>query len=159
MATAESAEVDHLLLAALAADGGAALDTWSWAAARGLDHQAVVGAAKSLEAEQYVTATAVSQDFWQLTPEAQGYVEKGSPEAQLFRAIPPAGVDEAGLEGLFSKDFVAIAKGKCMQKKWIAKDKATGRYLPTVSVCWRQRLQRAGAVHGVRGRRSDWGDA
>ena len=132
MATPGDADVDHLVLTALAADGGASLETWSWAAARALDHQAVVGAVKSLEAEGYVAATAVSQDFWQLTPEALGYVEKGSPEAQLFRAIPADGVDEKGLDALFSKDFVAIAKGKCMQRKWIAKDKASGRYLPTV---------------------------
>ena len=121
-------ELDDTVLGCLATDSSSSLDTWTWANERGLEHQSVVGVVKSLEAEQYVASVAVSLDFWQLLPEAIGYVQHGSPEAQLFRAIPDDGIDERGLEGLFAPEFVAIAKGKCMQKKWIKKDKVTGLY-------------------------------
>ena len=139
---ATSVDLDAQLLTELEA-AGVSLDSWTWAEQRRLDHQAVVGAIKSLEAEQYVTAAAVSLDFWQLTPEAAGYLEKGSPEAQLFHAVPDAGIDDRGMDALFTKEFVSIAKGKCMQRKWIAKDKQTGLYVKSVS---RARVAAVGAV-------------
>lgn len=127
-------ELDGELLTALGA--GPLADTWEWAAARGLDHQAVVGAAKSLEAEGYVASAPLTTEFWTLTPEAAGYVASGSPEAQLFAAVPAeGGLDDAGLEAAFPgrPELVAIGKGKAMQRKWLAKDKATGRYVRAVA--------------------------
>lgn len=131
-------EIDAQLLTAL--QSGDIADTWTWAQATGLDHQAVVGAAKSLEAEGYVTSSSLTTEFWTLTSEAQGYVASGSPEAQIFAAVPEGdGLDDAGLEAAFAgrKDIVSIGKGKAMQRKWIAKDKAAGKYKRNVSSgCW-----------------------
>lgn len=128
------ADVDAQLLSVLAISPLA--DTWEWASTNGLDHQSVVGAAKSLEAEGYVTSKQLTTEFWTLTPEAQGYVASGSPEAQLFAALTDLdGLDDAGLEAAFPgrKEIVAIGKGKAMQKKWIVKDKASGKYKRNVS--------------------------
>ena len=127
-------EIDAQILTAL--QSGDIADTWEWASSSGVDHQAAVGAAKSLEAEGYVTSTQLTIEFWTLTAEAQGYVASGSPEAQLFAAVPEGdGLDDAGLEAAFPgrKEIVAIGKGKAMQKKWIAKDKASGKYKRSVS--------------------------
>ena len=111
-------------------------DSGSYAASSGLEHQHVVGALKSLEADGYVVLTAASKEKWVLTDEGRGFVSAGSPEFRLFSALTEP-VDEAGLAALFPAEFVAagsleIAKGKCMQKKWMAKDKATGKYGRTV---------------------------
>jgi hypothetical protein len=131
--TPHEMELDQEILTFLAEGGGAVVaDSVAWAEQRGHDHQAVVGALKSLEAESYVVSTANTTEHWQLTGEAAGYVEKGSPEAQLYHALPDGGVDDNGLDALFTKEFVAIAKGKCMQKKWIVKDKASGLYMRNV---------------------------
>jgi hypothetical protein len=134
LGTAMALELDAQVLAALGA--GPVADTWAWAAAAGVDHQAVVGAVKSLEGEGYVVTAPLTTEFWKLTPEAEGYVAGGSPEAQLFAAVPEGdGLDDAGLDAAFPgrKEIVAIGKGKAMQKKWIVKDKATGKYRRSVS--------------------------
>lgn len=136
---ADAPDLDEVILAALA-DAPIA-DSWAWSAARGLLHQKVVGAVKSLEAEGYVAAVASSTDILELTPEAEGYVARGSPEVQLFAALPEEGArTEAELEAAFSKDFVAIAKGKALKNKWIARDAATGAYRRAVAAVGRDEL-------------------
>ena len=125
-----SEEVESILLHAL----NAALieDTLPWAQEKKLDHASVMSCCQSLEVEGYVIATKLMKEFWKLSLEAEGYVVKGSPEVQLFSAIPENGIDEKGLESLFPKDFIAIAKGKAMQKKLISKDKVSGLYLKSI---------------------------
>ena len=120
--------LDEQLLAALSS--GDVADSCAWAAAGTppLDHQAVVGAMKSLEAEGYVVGVPSVTELWKLTAEAEGYVTAGSPEAQLFHAIGPDGMSDAELEAAVPKEILAIGKGKAMQRKWIAKDKATNKY-------------------------------
>ena len=127
-----STVLDALLLEQMVA--GEISDSWAWAEASGMDHQAVVGAMKSLEAEGYLTSESTVTEFWKLTPEAAGYVDRGSPEAQLYNAIGPDGMTDADMEAVFSKAFLAFAKGKCMQRKWIAKDKATNKYVKNVRI-------------------------
>jgi phenylalanyl-tRNA synthetase alpha chain len=103
-------------------------DTWEYAARLGLDHQAVVGTLKSLEAEKYVSCSPIVTEFWQLTEEAESYMVKGSPEAQVFAAVPAeGGVDEAGLKAALGDELVKIGMGKCIKNKWLARDKASGR--------------------------------
>ena len=140
MAAADAPELDEVILAALA--DGVVEDTWVWAATRAADHQRVVGAVKSLEAEGYVTAEATTTEILALTAEAEGYVARGSPEAQLFAALPVGGgaMTEAELEAAFSKEFVAIAKGKALKNKWIARDAASGAYRRAVEAVGRDEL-------------------
>lgn len=137
---ADAPELDEVILAALA--DGVVEDTWAWAATRAVDHQRIVGAVKSLEAEGYVTADATTTEILALTAEAEGYVARGSPEAQLFAALPAGGsaLTEAELEAAFSKEFVAIAKGKALKNKWIARDAASGAYRRAVEAVGRDEL-------------------
>lgn len=122
------------LESALLADGGSGsiADTWAWAAARGVDHGSVVGALKSLEADGYLASDTLSSEAWQLTAEAEGYVARGSPEKQLLAAVArlatEGGSDEAELKREVGEELVKVGLGKCMKNKWIARDKASGRY-------------------------------
>lgn len=139
---AESNElaVEAAILGALK-DGGAIADSEPFAGANGFEHTAVVGMMKSLEAAGYVKSTPISKEFLVLSDEALSYVEKGSPEAQLVMAMPAEPIDEAGLESLFSKEFLAFAKGKAMKNKWISREKgANGKYTKQVATIEKDEL-------------------
>ena len=125
-------DLDAQLLSALSSDASSQLDTLTFCASVGATHQSVIGAAKSLEAEGYIVATQLVDESWSLTAEAEGYMARGSPEAQVFAALPvEGGLDEAGLAAAFAAapGVLAVGKGKAMQRKWVAKDKASGRYV------------------------------
>jgi hypothetical protein len=112
-------------------------DTWAWAPSVGIvDHNAVMGIVNSLTADGYVVTQPVSAEFWELTAEAAGYVKSGSPEAQVFAALPETaeGADEATLKAALGDDLVKIGLGKAMARKWVSRDKASGRYSRSVSV-------------------------
>ena len=137
------------LEAVLLATVGAApiADSWPWALAHAppLEHERVVGAMKSLEVEGYVVASPITLESWQLTQEAEGYLLRGSPEAQLFALILAQsggggggggggeGVDEAALKAAAGEEAVKIGLGKCLKNKWVARDKASGRYSALVA--------------------------
>jgi hypothetical protein len=62
------------------------------ATALGVDHDAVVGAAKSLEARGMVTLEKTERFLaLVLTAEALVYTAVGSPEVRVFNAVPPEG--------------------------------------------------------------------
>ena len=127
-----AAEVDceALLLAATAA-GGVVADTFPWAQAAGVEHDSCVGALKSLMVDGYLLSAALSKEFWVLTEEADAYVLRGSPEAQVFGALPAlgsGGAGEAALAALLGEALVKVGLGKCLKSKWVARDKATGSY-------------------------------
>ena len=141
MASTDAAtDLEGQLLAATGG-GGDIADTYPWALARGADHDAVVGAVKSLVADYYVVAAPTTVEFWVLTEEAEGYVERGSPEAQVFRAVPGGaeGCDEAALAALVGEALVKVGLGKCLKNKWVARDKASGRYSKLVRCARRRR--------------------
>jgi hypothetical protein len=120
---------DTQILEALSREEGKAIDSFLFATSLGLAHAQVVGAAKSLEAEGYVICDAFTSEHLILTEESVSYVADGSPEAQLFQALPSdGGTSEADLESLFSREFVSIAKGKCLKNKWIVRDPGSGLY-------------------------------
>lgn len=107
-------------------------DTFPWSESSGFDHGAVVGCIKSLEVDGYVAAEALSTSFYTLSEEAQGILEKGiSQEMSVFNAIVAAGsMSEADLIAAVGKDVAKIGMGKCMQNKWIQKDKETKDLAP-----------------------------
>jgi hypothetical protein len=119
--------LESLLLAA-AAGNGVIADTWPWTLDRGLDHDAVVGAMKSLMVDGYLVASNLSVEFWVLTEEAGGYVAQGSPEAQVFCALAEGAMDEAALTARLGESLVKVGVGKCLKSKWVSRDKATGTY-------------------------------
>ncbi|KAH9127910.1 hypothetical protein LEN26_006016 [Aphanomyces euteiches] len=103
-------------------------DTYTYALNNNLDHELVVGVVKSLLVDAFVTSSDLSTSFWVLSEEAQEFVKNGSPEFQLYNAIPETeGADKATLEQAIGAATFKVAQGACMKNRWIRMDKATGR--------------------------------
>ena len=116
-------------------------DTWPFAATHKVEHNSILGVVNSLTAESYVVTEQLSVEFMELTSEASSYVSSGSPEVQVFRAVPVgAGADEATLRTALGDELVKIGLGKCMKNKWVARDKATGAYSRLVEAVERDEL-------------------
>ncbi|RQM27312.1 hypothetical protein B5M09_002794 [Aphanomyces astaci] len=102
-------------------------DTFTYASKQNVNHELVVGVVKSLLVDAFVTAADLSTSFWVLSEEAESFLAHGSPEVQLFHAIPATdGADKATLEGAVGAALFKVAQGACMKNKWIRMDKATG---------------------------------
>uniref|UniRef100_A0ABI8AS27 Phenylalanine--tRNA ligase alpha subunit n=1 Tax=Felis catus TaxID=9685 RepID=A0ABI8AS27_FELCA len=113
--------VAEVLLRQLAtADGG--LDSAELAAKLGVEHQAVVGAVKSLQAlGEIIEAELRSTKRWELTAEGEEIAREGSHEARVFRSIPPEGLAQSELMRLPSGK---VGFSKAMSNKWIRVDKS-----------------------------------
>ena len=100
-------------------------DTFPWAEAASLDHLAVVGAVKSLLADDYVIATDLTTTFCTLSKEAETIVASGSQEMQVLKALTEAGkLSIPELQQKVGKDVAKIGMGNCMKNKWVKKDGA-----------------------------------
>lgn len=131
---------EALETALLRAAGAGVVNTGAFAAEQGVEHAAVVGVLKSLEADGYLASEVKSAESHRLSAEALRYLETGSPEVQVFNAVPADGIDDAGLEAAVGKEVCAIGKGKCMKNKWLSRDKASGKYMRTVASVDRDEL-------------------
>lgn len=99
-------------------------DTSPWAASEKLDHEAVVGAIKSLLADDYVKVDNLSTSFYNLTAEGESILAEGSQEYKVLTALQDAPLSLKDLEGKVGKSIAKIGMGNCMKKKWIKKDGA-----------------------------------
>ncbi len=100
-------------------------DTFPWSEKNKLDHAAVVGAIKSLLAEEYVQAGNLATSFYALTEEGQSILDYGSQEVVVLKALNEAGkLSLPDLQGKVGKDVAKIGMGNCMKKKWVKKDGA-----------------------------------
>ena len=80
-------EVRDLLLQALEADGEIA-DSQQFCIDKLIEHDAFVGALKSLQARSMVESSSSKTDKVVLSDQAKEIIEKGSPEARVWRAVP-----------------------------------------------------------------------
>jgi phenylalanyl-tRNA synthetase alpha chain len=115
------ADTEQLVLDALAS-ASEINDTYDFASAHGLDHQALIGVIKSLHGDGYVLDEPRTTSFWTLTEEGEETRIKGSPEYQVFNAVPASaeGLDMTALQAALG-DVVKIGLGPCMKNKWLAK--------------------------------------
>jgi phenylalanyl-tRNA synthetase alpha chain len=115
------ADTEQLVLDALAS-ASEINDTYDFASAHGLDHQALIGVIKSLHGDGYVLDEPRTTSFWTLTEEGEETRIKGSPEFQVFNAVPASaeGLDMTALQAALG-DVVKIGLGPCMKNKWLAK--------------------------------------
>jgi phenylalanyl-tRNA synthetase alpha chain len=98
-------------------------DTFPWAEQAGLDHLAVVGAVKSLLADDYVAASDLQTTFCTLSKEAETIVANGSQEVLVLKALSePLSIPE--LQEKVGKDVAKIGMGNCLKNKWVKKDGA-----------------------------------
>jgi phenylalanyl-tRNA synthetase alpha chain len=124
--SADKQRAEAQLLQTLAADGQIA-DSFAYAHARGVSHELVVGVMKSLLTDAFVADTELSTSFYVLKDEARGFLLQGSPEVQVFNAIPSDGVDRKALEAAVGAAVLKVGQGACMKNKWIRLDKADGK--------------------------------
>jgi len=118
-------QIQSAILSRLDKDG-VVEDTTDLAQELGMDSQAVVGAAKSLEAAEMILTELKSTNVWRLTEESQQYVAVGaSAELQLFRAIPEDGIDMAELMSI-AGPYAEVGFRQAMQQKLIRLDKSGG---------------------------------
>ncbi|KIY98410.1 phenylalanyl-tRNA synthetase alphachain [Monoraphidium neglectum] len=120
-----TADIEGPLLQQLDRDGAIA-DSGDFAAANGWEHNAVVGVIKSLEAAEMVVTQDISHSKHVVRPDAEAYATAGSPEAQVFAAVPPEGVTLAALKAALPGDVADLGFRQAMQQKWVATDKSSG---------------------------------
>ncbi|KAL6911534.1 hypothetical protein ACP4OV_000339 [Aristida adscensionis] len=97
-------------------------DSRSFASSLGVSHAELEGVIKSLSAFRIVDSTDITKETWLLTEEAKGYVVRGSPEAQLFAAIPPEGASKDVLKAKLGDAFDVGMKAAA-KNKWIGFEK------------------------------------
>lgn len=108
-------------------------DTYPWADELKLDHDAVVGALKSLLSEDYVVSSDLTTTFCTLSDEAETILKDGSQEMLVLKALQEAGpMSIPELQNKVGKNVAKIGMGNCMKSKWVKKDGANLVPLKTV---------------------------
>ena len=100
-------------------------DSYPWSVANQFDHKKVVGAIKSLWADDYIRLEDLSRSYYALTDQGTTVLENGSPEYVVYQSIQGAGkMSLEGLTGEIGADAAKIGMANCMKNKWIKKDGA-----------------------------------
>lgn len=74
------------------------VDTLDLVPVFGVDHQKIVGALKSIQANgDLVNAEQTSRKTWDLTEEGKSVMQNGSHEACVYNAVPADGIAQADL--------------------------------------------------------------
>uniref|UniRef100_A0A8C7QYX1 phenylalanine--tRNA ligase n=1 Tax=Oncorhynchus mykiss TaxID=8022 RepID=A0A8C7QYX1_ONCMY len=116
---ADTGLVETLLQRVEKVDGG--LDSQDVATSLGVDHQAIVGAVKSLQAlGDVISAEQRSSKHWELTGEGCEIAEQGSHEARVVSSIPEEGMPQSQLmverlEDLVRDKLLLVQKGQASQ--------------------------------------------
>lgn len=137
-AKATMSDVESAVLSALSGGGADASipDSFAFATASNIDHNAIVGTCKSLQADAYINLAEHSTQFYVLGKEAESIIQNGSQEIQVLNALISAG--EAGLtipelQSAVGKGACKIGMGNCLKNKWAKKDKPTGKLIAIVA--------------------------
>jgi predicted nucleotidyltransferase len=118
---AAAVDLEQAVLSHMAAHG-LIHDTWIFAAALAVDHQVLIGVIKSLMVDKYVLDEPLTTSFWTLTEEGRAVSAQGSPEIQVFEAVPATetGIAVLALNTLLG-DVAKIGVDVCMKNKWLQK--------------------------------------
>ncbi|KAL0384090.1 UNVERIFIED_CONTAM: Phenylalanine--tRNA ligase alpha subunit, cytoplasmic [Sesamum radiatum] len=73
-------------------------DSGKFAEEKGINHDEIVNIIKSLNGFRLVDAQDIKKERWVLTLEGDLYAKYGSPEVQLFSAVPPEGITREELQ-------------------------------------------------------------
>ncbi|XP_010671113.2 phenylalanine--tRNA ligase alpha subunit, cytoplasmic [Beta vulgaris subsp. vulgaris] len=98
-------------------------DSGSFAAQFNIDHEDIVNVTKSLNAYGLVVAQDIKRESWVLTDEGKLYAAAGSPEMQLFLAIPPEGISPDELQKKVDPSTYKIGFSQAMKNKWVERGK------------------------------------
>ena len=118
-------DIEQLILGALSTKNEIE-DSWNFAQENNLDHQAVVGAIKSLLPDAYVKDEMLTTSYYELTDEGKEILEKGSPEFQVFSTVVNNG-GNIGVNELNQRlgELSKIGLGPCLKNKWLKKEGET----------------------------------
>ncbi|XP_057752066.1 phenylalanine--tRNA ligase alpha subunit, cytoplasmic [Arachis stenosperma] len=94
-------------------------DSGEFAAERNIDHNEIVNVIKSLHGFRYVDAEDIKRETWVLTDEGKTYTATGSPEFQLFNAIPPEGIPKDDLQKKLDPSVFKIGCAQAAKNKWV----------------------------------------
>uniref|UniRef100_A0A182FAI0 phenylalanine--tRNA ligase n=1 Tax=Anopheles albimanus TaxID=7167 RepID=A0A182FAI0_ANOAL len=101
------------------------VDTLDLAAVFQEDHQKIVGGVKSIEANgDLIRSQPSTRKSWKLTAEGEHIVQHGSHEANIFHAVPSAGIAQAELMKCGKNPKAGFSKA--MSNGWIYIDKSGG---------------------------------
>ena len=100
-------------------------NTLDFATKSGFDHNAVIGALKSLVADNYVTMVAEDHEAYKLLAEGEKALKDGSPEAQVYKVVKDDGSTKEEIEQLAGA-LAKVGLSQCMQAKWLKIDKDKG---------------------------------
>ncbi|CAH0473717.1 unnamed protein product [Peronospora belbahrii] len=122
----EKTRIESLLLQTI--DGqGSVSDTYEFSRLNDVSHELIVGVMKSLLVDAFVIEMEHSTSFYVLKDEAKLFLTNGSPEIQVFNAIPVHGIDCNTLEAIVSATIRKVGQGVCMKNKWIRLEKKDGK--------------------------------
>ncbi|KAK4491397.1 hypothetical protein RD792_002141 [Penstemon davidsonii] len=99
-------------------------DSGTFAEERGINHDEIVNIIKSLNGFRLVDAQDIKRERWVLTNEGKTYAEDGSPEVQLFLAVPPEGITREELQKKLKPTVYQIGCQQAIKNKWIEMGKS-----------------------------------
>lgn len=102
------------------------VSTLDLAVALGVEHQEVVGASKSLEADGYIVSAVESKSQWKLTEEAQGIRRNGSPEFLLWQLLAEGPKAQSEVTKVLGADVTSVAMSNGMKLKLLKLSKEEG---------------------------------
>ncbi|RZC59651.1 hypothetical protein C5167_006947 [Papaver somniferum] len=96
-------------------------DSGVFSASVGLDHKEIVNTIRSLSGFQLVAAEDIKKENWVLSKEGESYCELGSPEFQVFLAVPPGpeGISLLELKKKCGPELFKIGSSAAIKNKWI----------------------------------------
>ncbi|KAI3967256.1 hypothetical protein MKW92_008511 [Papaver armeniacum] len=96
-------------------------DSGVFSASVGLDHKEIVNTIRSLRGFQLVAAEDIKKENWVLSGEGESYCELGSPEFQVFSAVPPGpeGISLLELKKKCGPELFKIGSSAAIKNKWI----------------------------------------
>ncbi|KAG5470485.1 hypothetical protein LSCM1_01729 [Leishmania martiniquensis] len=92
----------------------------------GTDHQDVVGAGKSLEADNYVSSERQQRTVLKLSSEAQEIIERGSPEFLVWSLLKDGKVSQEDVARKFGKEATGVALANGIKSKMFKTAKEAG---------------------------------
>ncbi|KAK6159476.1 hypothetical protein DH2020_006790 [Rehmannia glutinosa] len=111
-------------------------DSGKFAEEKGISHDEIVNIIKSLNGFRLVDAQDIKRERWVLTQEGDLYAKYGSPEVQLFLAVPPEGITREELQKTFmsrlpddieeklKSSIYKIGSTQAIKNKWIEMGKS-----------------------------------
>ncbi|KAK8564319.1 hypothetical protein V6N13_005447 [Hibiscus sabdariffa] len=103
-------------------------DSGLFASQHCLPHNDVVNVIKSLHGFRYIDAQDIKRESWVLTDEGKKYAADGSPEVQLFLAIPQEGsISKDELQKKLEPSVFKIGCSQAGKNKWVDMGKQVSR--------------------------------